>query len=193
MTPCPANSFPEVAGPEPLPPTKPPPCIHTMTGSLAPGLVPAGSHKLRYRQSSDEPSVIDPGVAPHPACAQSVPNSLASRTPSHAGTGWGGRQRYSPTGGAAYGIPFKAETSPSVTPRTTPDLIRTVDISSSAAEGCAKAHCALIMTKSSPMIDVFIPLFLQKFTKELVELVHGLSYVFRNIISLNMSSAFNQK
>ena len=36
-----------------------------------------------------------------PACAQSAPNLLASRSPSHAGSGWGGRQRLAPTGAAA--------------------------------------------------------------------------------------------
>ena len=45
---------PRRAGKEPLPNTKAPPWIHTMTGSFAPGSAPAGRHTLRNRQSSDE-------------------------------------------------------------------------------------------------------------------------------------------
>src|SRR5690606_36010398 len=87
---------------------------------------PVGRHKLRNRQSSDVFSLIVPVVRGQPACAQSAQNLLASRTPSHAATGCGGRQRYSPTGAAAYGIPLKLSTLSSVTPRTIPDAVRTV-------------------------------------------------------------------
>ena len=34
-----------------------------------------------------------------------LPNAVAFRTPVHFATGWGGFQRKSPTGGAAYGTP----------------------------------------------------------------------------------------
>src|SRR6185312_491498 len=97
-----------------------------MTGSLAPGAAAAGRHTLMNRQSSDEYGAMDPPARWKPACAQSAPNLLASRTPSHVGAGCGGRQRKSPTGAAAYGIPLKVETSPSVAPRTMPDAVRTV-------------------------------------------------------------------
>ena len=54
MTPCLANWTPDVPGEEPLPNTKAPPWIHTMTGSFAPGAAAAGRHTLMNRQSSDE-------------------------------------------------------------------------------------------------------------------------------------------
>src|SRR5688572_16573564 len=41
---------------------------------------------------------------------QTLPNLLASRTPSHLTTGCGGSQRSAPTGGAANGIPLNART-----------------------------------------------------------------------------------
>src|SRR5213592_640521 len=95
-----------------------------MTGSFASGAAPAGFHKLINRQSSEEFSRIE--AEPKPLWAQSAPNLLASRSPSHVCMGCGGRQRLAPTGAAAYGIPLKLETSASVTPRTTPDTVRTV-------------------------------------------------------------------
>ena len=45
-------------------------------------------------------------------CQQTGPNSVAVRTPYHRVAGRGGRQRASPTGGAAYGTPRNASTSP---------------------------------------------------------------------------------
>jgi hypothetical protein len=72
-----------------------------MTGSLSAGEAAAGRHMLTNRQSSDE--VVEIGAEPggNAACAQSAPNALASRTPSHAGMSWVGRQRLAPTGAAA--------------------------------------------------------------------------------------------
>src|SRR5579864_3541155 len=101
MTPCLANWTPEEPGQEPLPNTKAPPWIHTMTGILAPGAAPAGRHTLTNKQSSDE--VFEIGAEPggKPTCAQSAPNLLASRSPCHAGKGWVGRQRLALTGAAA--------------------------------------------------------------------------------------------
>ena len=72
-----------------------------MTGSFAPGAAPAGRHTLTNRQSSDEVGEIAAEPGGKPACAQSAPNWLASRSPCHAGSGWGGRQRLAPTGAAA--------------------------------------------------------------------------------------------
>src|SRR5438034_561336 len=99
MTPCLANWPLEKSGLDPLPNTKAPPWIHTMTGSLAPGSAPAGLHTLRNRQSSEEFSRTEL-AEPKPLCAQSAPNVLASRS-FHGGIGWGGRQRLVPTGAAA--------------------------------------------------------------------------------------------
>src|SRR5512141_1747189 len=101
MTPCFANCTPEEPGKEPLPNTKAPPWIHTMTGSFAPGAAPAGRHTLTNRQSSEEFVAIDAEPRGKPACAQSAPNLLVSRSPRHAGNGCGGRQRLAPTGAAA--------------------------------------------------------------------------------------------
>src|SRR6476620_5703735 len=94
MTPRRANWTPEVPGEEPLPATNAPPWIHTMTGSFAPAAARAGRHTFTNRQSSDEFGEID-DAPPRwkPACAQSGPNLLASRTACHAGGGCGGRQR----------------------------------------------------------------------------------------------------
>ena len=41
---------------------------------------------------------------------QTLPNLLASRTPSHFATGCGAAQRSAPTGGAANGMPLNART-----------------------------------------------------------------------------------
>src|SRR6476620_2375699 len=101
MTPCLANWTPDVPGPEPLPNTKAPPWIQTITGSLAAVATTGGRHRLTNRQSSDE--VVEIGAEPRgkAACAQSAPNALASRSPVHEGTGWVGRHRQAPTGAAA--------------------------------------------------------------------------------------------
>src|SRR5262245_14614804 len=81
-----------------------------MTGS---GLdIAAGRQTLRVRQSSDFGTLS--------VCMQAGPNRLASFTPAQASTGWGTRQRRSPTGGAAYGMPFQLITPPAATPPTDP-------------------------------------------------------------------------
>src|SRR5688572_15129416 len=120
-TPCLANASPAEPEPEPLPPVKPPPCIQTITGNFEFFVAEAGAHTLRKRQSSDWVDV-EPGQA---RCGQSAQNLFASRTPSHFLAGCVGRQRYSPTGGDAYGIPLKLATSPTVTPRKAPELVCT--------------------------------------------------------------------
>src|SRR5438046_949396 len=97
-----------------------------MTGSFAPFFALDGAHTFRNRQSSEEVLEIESAPRGKPICAQSAPNLVASRTPFQVGKGCGGRQRYSPTGGAAYGIPLKMETSPSVTPRKIPEAALTV-------------------------------------------------------------------
>src|SRR5688572_9189997 len=98
MTPCSVNDDPEKSFIVPLPKTKAPPWIHTITGSLESFLFPAGVHTLRNKQSSDEVFEIESTPRGKPACGQSAQNLFASRTPCHSFTGCGGRQRYSPTG-----------------------------------------------------------------------------------------------
>src|SRR5688572_5959703 len=147
-TPCLANASPAVPGPEPLPPVKPPPCIQTITGNFDFFVAEAGAHTLRKRQSSDC-IAVEPGQA---RCGQSAQNLFASRTPSHFFAGCVGRQRYSPTGGAAYGIPLKLETSPTVTPRKVPELVCT-----SGPE--VESFCALRTndkTNVNPKNNIFI-------------------------------------
>src|SRR5262249_34714105 len=88
-----------------------PPWIQTMTGSGFAAIL-AGRQTLRVRQSSDFGTLS--------VCMQAGPKRLASFTPAQASTGLGTRQRRSPTGGAAYGIPFQLITAPAATPPTDP-------------------------------------------------------------------------
>src|SRR5690348_11065159 len=71
---------------------------------------------------------------------QRFPKLVASRTPGHFSAGCGGCQRDGPTGGAAYGIPRKIRTWPSLLslPRTFPVRVFTTG-ALSAAEATAKA------------------------------------------------------
>src|SRR5687768_1536243 len=56
---------------------------------------------------------------------QLAPNSVAWRTPVQRAGGCGGRQRRSPTGGAANGMPWKDSTPSSTTPCKSPLSTRT--------------------------------------------------------------------
>lgn len=146
ITPCLANSSPETVASEPLPPTKPPPCIQTITGNWASCLLSDGCQMFRYRQSSDEPA-IEPEPRGQPACAQFAPYLLASSTPSHIGAGWGGRQRNAPTGGAAYGmlkagnIPIFCPTDGSRFCLNNGVCIRTSPICDLSLQGCTDNDC----------------------------------------------------
>ncbi len=83
---------------EPL--TKPPPWIHTSTGSFLPAAA-AGAQMLRYKQSSFSgwlEAVLSQDMR---FCMQSLPYWVASRTPLQAAGAAGARQRSAPTGGAA--------------------------------------------------------------------------------------------
>ena len=53
-------------------------------------------------------------------CIAVAPKVVASRSPSHASTGAGGRHRRSPTGGAANGIPANRNPHRCSVPRTYP-------------------------------------------------------------------------
>ena len=55
----------------------------------------------------------------------SGPSSVASRTPLHGSTGWGGRSRFAPNGGAAYGMPRYTYPSSMTRPRTSPASVWT--------------------------------------------------------------------
>ena len=130
MTPCLANSVPDVLGEALEPPVNPPPYIQTITGSCAPVVALAGRQTFKNRQSSDgtraggAPAAAA-GGGPNRPCMQSAPNSAAWRTPVQRATGWGGRHRRSPTGGAAKGMPLKEATPSATTPRSSPPSTRT--------------------------------------------------------------------
>ena len=83
----------------PLPWEKPPPWIHTITGSLA-SRESVGVDTLSARQSSSRFASSVLGAAAC-GCAQVWPYAVACRTPLHDAGGCGGRQRSAPTGGAA--------------------------------------------------------------------------------------------
>src|SRR5215831_12196138 len=100
---------------------------------------------FRYRQSSlragSRGGAASAGAGPRPAprappprppngapAAQGAPKAFALRTPSHLAAGCGARHRFSPRGGAAYGIPLNARTVGCVeptTPASTPVSMRT--------------------------------------------------------------------
>jgi hypothetical protein len=98
-----ASTEPSYQGMEPEPLTNAPPWIHTMTGSGSlESFERRGVQTFNVRQSSDisapMPRVVSSTVG---ACIAAGPVDPASRTPSHARTGSGGRNRSAPSGGAA--------------------------------------------------------------------------------------------
>src|SRR5688572_19710348 len=86
-----------------------------MTGRFSSAEV-AEVQMLRYRQSS-----LDSGSAPE-SWAQGSAKAVVCLMPLQGITGCGARQRRSPTGGAANGIPLKAATLLSTVPRTVPPV-----------------------------------------------------------------------
>ena len=96
----PLRFCPYCLGSEPEPVMNPPPWIHTITGSRS-SRVRAGVQTLRYRQSSLCPVGSEPPPMVAPLWGQEAPKRVQVRTPVHGRTGCGGRQRRSPTGGAA--------------------------------------------------------------------------------------------
>src|SRR5690242_8786936 len=76
------------------------------------------------------------------------PNWVASRTPGHGFTGIGSRQRKSPTGGVAKGMPLKtAPRSRRLPPRIFPPVtVTTGDSCAAAAMLRSKKAASLLMT-----------------------------------------------
>src|SRR3954470_15707064 len=109
------------------PVVKPPPWIHTMTGRRADASTD-GVQTLRVRQSSSKPTSSPPMPAPRAGggCGAHLVHSVAWRTPSHGATGCGGRNRNSPTGGAANGTPLKTHTPSSSSPATRPAAVSAI-------------------------------------------------------------------
>lgn len=94
----------------------PPPWIQTITGRRASPVGKAlgekgGAKTFSVRQSSLP--AISPGSPSTPAkglayCMQGAPKERADCVPVHGARGSGARQRRSPTGGFAYGMPSHA-------------------------------------------------------------------------------------
>src|SRR5262245_40261329 len=119
-----------------------------MTGRLSPALL-ALVQTLRYKQSSDRagsrggaagaagacaaapgaaaPRPPPPRPGPGAPAAHGAPNASALRTPSHLATGCGAFHRFSPSGGAANGMPLNTRTVgwPLVVPAIIPESMRT--------------------------------------------------------------------
>src|SRR3954454_9321184 len=126
-TPSRAKVPPSYTGTAPEPLTNAPPWIHTKTGS--PEAVGSGVQTFRLRQSS--PGICGSGSktsygGAYGGLGTVGPYSVAGRTPSQGSGGSGAAKRRRPNGGAAYGMPRKADTPSRVVPRTAPLVVRTV-------------------------------------------------------------------
>src|SRR5262245_57351073 len=102
---------------------KPPPWIHTMTGSRSLADF-ASVETLSVRQSSLDATgggVDSPAARGRKfvGCGHCGPNCVASRTVVHGSGATGGRHRRAPVGAAAYGMPLNMTTSLPL-PRTGP-------------------------------------------------------------------------
>src|SRR5687767_8844438 len=109
-----ASGAPSYTGTSPEPLENPPPYTYTSTGRRSP--LRAAVHTLRKRQSSltgprSRNSVVHGPNGVFGPCMHDAPNLSAARREDHLPTrARGGRQRSSPTGGAAYGMPRYART-----------------------------------------------------------------------------------
>src|SRR5580704_19362520 len=104
-----------------------------MTGSRSFELR-AGVQTFRYRQSSFTFGGAPNMTAMAGSCMQPGANVSACLTPDQLMTGWGGRQRWSPVGGAANGIPLNETMLPAATPCTVPPVTLAVVTWASAQE-----------------------------------------------------------
>lgn len=108
-TPSRAKARPSYTGIADEPRVSAPPWIHTMTGRRAPG-PGSGVHTFRFRQSSPGTTGSESSFAKgseYGGLGGVGPNAPASRTPAQGSGGTGGRKRWGPKGGAAYGMPRK--------------------------------------------------------------------------------------
>src|SRR5947207_11214279 len=122
-----ARRSPRYNTPAPEPVVKPPPWIHTITGR---GVDPSIERVQTFsvRQSSSVPISSPPMPAPRAGAGWGahLVHSPAGRTPSQGATGCGGRNRSSPTGGAANGRPLNTRTPSSSTPATRPAAVSAI-------------------------------------------------------------------
>ena len=75
---------------------------------------------------------------------QAVPYTVAVRTPDHIGAGLGSRQRKSPTGGVAYGMPLNEKILSTSPPKTSPAWVFTVE---PLGDGTAEAIAVIDATR----------------------------------------------
>src|SRR5579864_4032950 len=107
----------------------------TSTGRSADPFAPEGAQTLMNRQFS-----LPPAGKGGNCCAHSLPNAVACRMDDQGAGGCGDRQRRSPTGGAAYGIPSHSLTPLTAVPQTGPSAVCTfVPDTQDAVDGCAPA------------------------------------------------------
>src|SRR5215469_456616 len=112
-------------GHSPDPSKLPPPCTHTSTGNAFDGRS-SGVHTFRYRHASSVTIFWMPSISGSQGlgiCGHAGPHASTLRTPLHFGGGCGARQRNSPTGCAANGIPKNAPpvgSSATFTPSSVP-------------------------------------------------------------------------
>src|SRR5688572_19275070 len=78
-------------------------------------------------------------------CGQIAPNFVASRTPDHGWTAIGSRQRRSPVGGAANGMPLNTAPPASLVPRTCPPVTFTT------GSDCARPVATAAQTSNTAM------------------------------------------
>src|SRR5215470_8951703 len=130
-----------------VPPAKPPPWIHTMTGSGRCGSI-FGVYTLTTRQSSAVLVLITP-VPTLPVCAHTLPKVVTSLMPVQGAAGCGGRQRSAPTGGAAYCVPRNSRASAVKKPRTAPLSVCTTRGAEPVWE-CPTATALLVAMPVSP-------------------------------------------
>src|SRR5215469_12761831 len=131
-------------GHSPDPSTLPPPCTHTSTGNSFAGRS-SGVHTFRYRHASSVAIFRMPSISGNQGlgiCGQACAHVVALRTPFHFGGSFGARQRNSPTGCAANGIPKNAPpagSSATFTPSSIPLSIVTGGRTSCAGEEPVRA------------------------------------------------------
>src|SRR5579859_716289 len=136
--------------------------MKTMTGILAPGLKLAGVQTLSCRQSSDW--LVSLGTAR--ICQHCGPSLVASREPDHFAGACGGRQRRSPTGGAAKGMSLKLVTAPAVAPCSSPWATLTVSAAwaavalraSVAAAAARRVRMRMWSSLDVPLYEWAVPL-----------------------------------
>src|SRR5262249_3888286 len=101
------------------------------------------AYTFSVRQSSLVGDGLPSAISIGSACGHDAPNVVAARSAVHLSTGWGARQRRSPTGGLAYGMPLKVTMPLSATPTTGPASVTTRAASAPWRVVTATQHAAV--------------------------------------------------